>query len=313
MQEEKPVVYFSRKLTPAQQNYRTMEKELLAIVSTLLEFCSMLLGAKIFVFIDHKNLTFKNLNSSCVLRWRLFLEDFDCTFAYVAGRDNVLGDAFSRLPQTDDADSPEGKTSLRSIEDLLLFSLTDHAMMLNCFLNLSAPQQMRYPMDLQWIQENQFDDDELNNARQHHPLNFPAHTSDGVPLLCYRHNHLEEQESNWQIWIPSGLLQDMVLFFHKILGHVGEVRAYDSICAQFHHPKLKSIVESICKDCNTCRKHKLQGPGYRELSARHVTARPWEEVHVDLIRPWAVQVNGNRIEVNTPTCINPVTILVELI
>ena len=313
MQEGKPVAYFSRKLTNAQQNYTTMEKELLAIVSTLTEFRSMLLGAKIFVYTDHKNLTFKNLNSSRVLRWRLFLEDFDVTYSYVAGKENVLGDAFSRLPRLDDTAITEGKKSSASkSEDSLFFSLTDNKMMFDCFLNLPTQKQMRYPLDLRWLQENQFEDQDLNNMKQKHPGNFPANTIDGVPLLCYRHDHLDENPSNWKICIPSGMLQDMVMFFHKVLGHAGEVRVYDSIRARFHHPKLKAMVEEVRKSCQVCRQHKLQGPGYGELSARQVTIAPWEEVHIDLIGPWKVPVNGIEVEFNALTCIDPVTNLVEI-
>ena len=100
-QKNTPVACYSRKLTTAQQNYITTEKEFLSVITTLNKFCSMLFGTEIHIFTDHCNLTFTNLNTQCVLRWRLFIEEFHLAFHYVKGTNNVIADTLSHLPFKD--------------------------------------------------------------------------------------------------------------------------------------------------------------------------------------------------------------------
>ena len=52
-QNNRPLAFFSRKLSPAQQKYSVTEQELLAIVETLKEFKGMLWGQPMTVYTDH--------------------------------------------------------------------------------------------------------------------------------------------------------------------------------------------------------------------------------------------------------------------
>jgi hypothetical protein len=94
-QDKRPIAFYSRKLNPAQTRYTTTERELLSIVEILKEFRNILLGQQITIYTDHQNLTYTNFNTERVMRWRLNIEEFGPTFAYIKGSNNVVADALS--------------------------------------------------------------------------------------------------------------------------------------------------------------------------------------------------------------------------
>ena len=96
-QNNKLIAFYSRKLQPAQRQYTTTECELLSIVKTLKEFKNILLGQQIVVYTNHKNLTYKNFNMECIMRWWLLIEEFGPTIEYIKGPKNIVADALSRL------------------------------------------------------------------------------------------------------------------------------------------------------------------------------------------------------------------------
>ncbi len=99
-QDNRPIAFFSRKLSARQQKYSVTEIELLAIVETLKEFKGMLWGPKItMVYTDHKNLTRDalGLTSDRVYQWRLLLEEYAPQIIYIKGIHNAVADAISQL------------------------------------------------------------------------------------------------------------------------------------------------------------------------------------------------------------------------
>uniref|UniRef100_A0A669DIS8 ribonuclease H n=1 Tax=Oreochromis niloticus TaxID=8128 RepID=A0A669DIS8_ORENI len=96
-----PCAYFSRRLSPAEQNYDIGDRELLAIKLALEEWRHWLEGTTepFVVWTDHKNLEYirsaKRLNARQA-RWALFFTRFCFTITYRPGSRDVKPNALSR-------------------------------------------------------------------------------------------------------------------------------------------------------------------------------------------------------------------------
>lgn len=98
--KDKPIGFASRTLSQTEENYSTIEKELLAIVWACKYFRPYLFGNKFTLYTDHQPLTYIfNMKdpSSKLVRWRLSLEEYDYSIQYRKGSQNVVADGLSRI------------------------------------------------------------------------------------------------------------------------------------------------------------------------------------------------------------------------
>ena len=344
MQGGRPVAYYSRKLNSAQRNYTTMEKELLAIVETLKEYRSMLLGAEITVFTDHKNLTYENFNTQRVMRWRCFIEEYSPKLVYLEGKLNVLADAYSRLPRFEPiAPQAEDKTKpavvahfianmprrapevatdgLNPKDDVLSMAFSLDPVLVECLrdlpddiveshLNLPAngePSPLRY----QWLKSAQDNCHNLQQRLQQSPA-YSLRQFGDIDLIV--HTDVEGRKNDiapWKICLTDDTVEDAIVWFNNLLGHPGKERLKYGM-RLFYHPNLSSLINRY--NSETGQRFKADTRGYGHLPARQVRGRPWEQVDVDLIGPWTVQTRtGKTYEFNALTCIDRFTGLPELI
>jgi hypothetical protein len=289
-QDGVPVAYYSRKLTSAQRNYTTIEKELLSIVETLKTFRSMLLGAVLRIHTDHKNLTHEltAFQTQRVLRWRLYLEEYGPQFLYKTGKTNYVADALSRTPtsRTSPLGGEEQSSSFDEEHPDLddnAYSLIDEPDLTECLLlHPQFDEQGSFPLRYDILRAYQELEPELMQAGTDHTMpQFKLQTFADVELVVYSP---PENPALWRICIPTGMLEQLVRWYHITLSHAGMTRLGATISRHCYHPKLRRCIEELVGTCDACQRYKAGGrSAYGELPQRDIREAPWYEVQVDLI------------------------------
>lgn len=104
--KEKPVLFGSCTLTPAQKNYSQTHREALSIIFALKKFNKYIYGNKFAIYTDHQSLReifnpkkkTPAVAAARLQRWSILMSMYQYTIVYRPGKKMANADALSRLP-----------------------------------------------------------------------------------------------------------------------------------------------------------------------------------------------------------------------
>ena len=274
-QDGKPIAFYSRKLNDAQTRYTTTERELLSIVETLKEFKNILLGHRVIVHTDHKNLVCKHFNTDRVMRWRLVLEEFGPELRYIKGEHNVVADALSRLDMMSFDEYEATYTKWYQAE---------------CFADIQPEEfPKEFPCSYAQIQYEQDKDASLLDAFAKSEL-YKRET--------YLHSNKEYKliTRSGKIVLPKALQKKTAEWCHNILMHPGETRTELTIGQHFYWPKMRQTIKHVCSRCMSCQLTKKKLHRHGLLPPKDPQVIPWHTVCVDLIGPYTIGKPGRTVK-----------------
>ena len=239
----------SKTLTAAERKWSTHEREAFAIKWGVDHFRDHLRGARFYILTDHSSLQWLGkAQSGKVLRWSLFLQEYDFTILHVKGEENFIADWLSR--STDDVD-----------EDALIDSISTPIYFLEDGARKYIPsrESLRgYPSERIKPEERKF----LTLGEGETWYHFRS----GIPYIP------QEYRDNLLYWFHAGPLG----------GHGGVNRTYRRMkkCVWWLSMH-KDILEYISK-CVLCQRQnaKLPSKGFEGILSK---PRPFQLISLDYL------------------------------
>ena len=329
-QNNRPIAFFSRKLSDTQRKYTVTELELLSIIETLKEFKGMLWGHTIRVYTDHKNLIqdASGMSSDRVFRWRMLLEEYGPEIIYIKGIHNTVADAISRL----DMDPTVQEVFYTQVEGSSLrnkrkIKHSKHQAMatLLCYMSYvdsveqvakeyqvfathsSTSDDSIYPVTIPEIADAQRLHTDLSRYFTTTPRNakYKLKILSGTKVVV-RGDH--------QMVVPPTLQSRVVQWYHFYLQHPGHTRLEETIKATMYWKNMRGHIRKHVKICPTCQRAKITRTKYGKLPTKVAVTRCWQYVCVDCIGPYTIEgADGTVIDFMCVTMIDPASAWFEII
>ena len=337
-QRGRPIAFFSRKLSTAQQKYSVTELELLSIVETLKEFRGMLWGQRIKVYTDHQNLERNalGLTSNRVYRWRLLLEEYGPEIVHIPGIHNTVADAISRL-EYDPMVNPtrqcmniqristetgikETHLQWKSVSKCLVNCDSEchtldkdppvsntRELIRRCFANRDEEEDI-FPLTINEIADAQKADKHLRKlfkrGGENNEMQYQVSLVEDTEVLT---------NSQLRLVLPPSLQKRAIQWYHHYLQHPGHTRLEETLRHVFTWHGMRAMVRSHVKQCQSCQINKRRKRKYGKLPTKQVIRKPWEALCVDLIGPYTLKgKDGTEIDFMCLTMIDPASSWFEM-
>ena len=219
-----PAGFHSRAFNPAEKNYPTHDKEMLAIIDCLKKFRPQLMGIKLDILTDHAPLTHwktqKDL-SARQIRWNETLSQFNADIRHIPGVTNSAADALSRYPYVQTHDEvPIAAISQVEFDDSILASI-----------------KKSYPVDKLFAPV-------IENPERYPLFQFEEGLLFFEGRLCIPANDRVSREKLLQI-------------HHDDAGnHHAVDKTRKSITTDYYWPGIQRDVELYVKSCTSCARNK---------------------------------------------------------
>ncbi|CCO34607.1 Retrotransposable element Tf2 155 kDa protein type 3 [Rhizoctonia solani AG-1 IB] len=265
-----PVAFMSASVSPAELNYDTHDKELLAIIRALEHWRIFLEGTEhpVTVLTNHKNLEYWksartfNRRHAC---WHLILASYNFVIAYRPGKQSQKPDALSRRTDHNEIEpSPQimlpetqfegfGAEVTTSVLEQIKEALQDDPSLDTVIAAAADPDSMPHSV----------------------AAKFKDYTlQDG--LLLYQGRIVVPDEPE--------IKQQLLSHFHDSpgSGHQGRARTLELISRHYYWPAMKFQVNRYVESCEICQRNKGHVQHFA-LKLLSVPAGPWEDVSYDFI------------------------------
>lgn len=228
------IAYHSRKLSQAEMNYTTTERELLSIIECLLKWKYIVMASRITIWTDHKSLTFLlkcQLLNPRLARWYLKIQSFDITLKYFSGSENMVADTLSRL-SCEDSDKNQIEIATAQI-------LRDKQMV----------------STLKNLKNSQIEDPRLRDIIQN-VTNGNCEQGEyrlfkGILFQLNRINKM------WKVCIPDALKDDLIKYYHEQFGHFGVWKTFKSLSLNYAWRNMRDSIKKVIKGCELCQRSKI--------------------------------------------------------
>lgn len=229
---EKPVVFLSRKLLPAETRNPTVEKELLAVIYALRKLRKYLLDREFTLYCDNTAVCYlfnKNEPSQRLQRWVMCAQEFTFKIKHLPSTKNSVADALSRFPPKEYENREDGEYCIDALYEHLMVEV--------------LPSQYET-----WLHELVFYFQNPGNA----------HTSNATKRLslkyAYADQKLYRRVGARYVLIPTFEERPAILNeVHEGHGHFGINASWARLYKEYWWPNCYCDLTNHIKTCRECQ------------------------------------------------------------